>query len=335
MNLKNKQFGELERVALRAGGWPTEAGDFTPWLAETENIELLGRTIGLELEVESQEQRVGLFRADILCKDTANQTWVLVENQLEKTDHIHLGQLMTYAAGLDAATIVSVAAEFRDEHRAALDWLNSITSDDFSFFGLEIELWRIGNSNPAPKFNVICKPNDWSRTVTKAAREASDGTSSQTGELQLEFWEGLRLLMESRGGAVNPAKAQASGFINFSIGKTGIFVTTTMSVQKKMLSVYLAVGTPQSIAYFKLLEKDRATYESEYGQELEWLELPGQKYKQVRVELNDVNPADKSQWGSMYDWIYDHLQRMHSTFSEAAKTIDPDEYVSDESDKEI
>jgi RecB family endonuclease NucS len=94
----NDKFGRLERVELRdENGWPTEAGDFTPWLASPENIELLGKTIGLELEVEAREKAVGLFRADILCKDTANQTWVLIENQLEKTDHGHLGQLITYA----------------------------------------------------------------------------------------------------------------------------------------------------------------------------------------------------------------------------------------------
>jgi hypothetical protein len=132
-------LGRLERADLREV-WLSEAGDFTPWLAREENVALLGDAIGLELEVEAQEKDVGPFRADILCKDTATANWVLVENQLERTDHGHLGQLLTYAAGLQAVTIVWIAQRFTEEHRAALDWLNEITDDRFNFFGLEIEL---------------------------------------------------------------------------------------------------------------------------------------------------------------------------------------------------
>lgn len=143
----------------------------TPWLAQAENLELLGETLGLELEFEAQERNVGAFRADILCKDTADDSWVLIENQLEKTNHSHLGQLITYAAGLDAVTIVWLARKYTEEHRAALDWLNGNTDRGINFFGLEIEVWRIGDSPPAPKFNVISKPNDWSRQAAIRAKE--------------------------------------------------------------------------------------------------------------------------------------------------------------------
>src|SRR5256885_2050308 len=140
MNIRN--LGRLQRVDLREV-WLSESSGFTPWLAQQENMKLLGETIGIDLECEAQEKEVGPFRADILCKDTATDSWVLIENQLERTDHGHLGQLLTYAAGLEAVTIVWVAREFTDEHRAALDWLNEITGQKFNFFGLEIELWRI------------------------------------------------------------------------------------------------------------------------------------------------------------------------------------------------
>src|SRR5258706_15303648 len=114
-------LGKLEEVELR-DVWQTESGSFTPWLATQDNLALLGETIGIELECEAQEKDVGPFRADILCKDTASGAWVLVENQLEKTDHTHLGQLLTYASGLQAVTIVWIAKRFTEEHRAALDW---------------------------------------------------------------------------------------------------------------------------------------------------------------------------------------------------------------------
>ena len=128
------KLGRLEKVDdIRGEVWQTEDKHFTPWLAEDENISLLGDAIGLSLEVEAQEQAVGPFRADILCRDIADDSWVLIENQLERTDHTHLGQLMTYASGLKAVTIVWIAKKFTEEHRSSLDWLNEITDDSFNF----------------------------------------------------------------------------------------------------------------------------------------------------------------------------------------------------------
>jgi hypothetical protein len=163
-------LGKLQRVDLREI-WTKEHIDFTPWLAE--NLHVLGEAIGIELELETVEKNVGAFRADILAKDVQTDEWVLVENQLERTDHGHLGQLMTYAAGLKAKTIVWIASQFAEEHIAALDWLNSITGDNVRIYGLQIELWRIETS-VAPKFDIICRPNSWvkkSMTFTGSTKD--------------------------------------------------------------------------------------------------------------------------------------------------------------------
>ncbi|MDA8007907.1 MAG: DUF4268 domain-containing protein, partial [Gammaproteobacteria bacterium] len=157
---KHKQLGALEKKAVREY-WDNEASEFTPWLAD--NINLLGEALGLDgLEVEEQESSVGGFRVDLLCKDEDDRT-VIVENQLEKTNHKHLGQLLTYAAGKDAVVVVWVSTKFTDEHRAALDWLNEKTEEDVQFFGAQIEVWQIGDSQAAPKFNLVCMPNEWSK----------------------------------------------------------------------------------------------------------------------------------------------------------------------------
>ena len=171
--MSTKQLGRLQQIRDIKKYWEREATDFTPWLAKNENLSLLGDTIGIDLELEAQEKNVGPFRADILCRDTANSQWVLIENQLEKTDHTHLGQLITYAAGLHAVTIVWLSARFTDQHRSAIDWLNEITNESFSFFGLEIELWKVDDSLPAPKFNIVSKPNDWSKTVSSTKKIGS------------------------------------------------------------------------------------------------------------------------------------------------------------------
>ena len=181
----------LVRVELRET-WKTEAQDFTPWLADKENINILGDALNMELELKALEKSVGPFSADILCTNTDDDSLVLIENQLEKTDHTHLGQLMTYAAGLHTVNIVWIAAKFTDEHRAALDWLNEITDVKFRFFGLEVELWRIGTSDAAPKFNVVCKPNDWSRVVNRNSNNYSEAELTPAKSVQLNFWTGLK-----------------------------------------------------------------------------------------------------------------------------------------------
>jgi len=194
LRIMNKLFGKLEKVDLREL-WNGEASDFTPWLSKEDNIAQLGDAIGIELEVQDQEHRIGVFRADILCKDIVNDHFVLIENQLERTDHNHLGQLITYAAGLEAVTIIWVAKAFAEEHRAALDWLNNITDESINFFGIEIETYKIGDSLPAPNFKIIAKPNNWSKRVKSAV---SPGRITAIGQEYLDFYNEISARLGQR-----------------------------------------------------------------------------------------------------------------------------------------
>ena len=169
---------------------------------------------------------MGPFRADILCLDTSNDSWVLVENQLERTDHTHLGQLMTYASGLKAVTIVWVAKKFTEEHRSSLDWLNEITDDTFNFFGLEIELWKIGGSHVAPKFNVVSKPNNWSRSVVAASKSVK---LSENRLLQLEFWTEFGNYLESKSKELNLRKPQPQNWMSLAVGRSGMYLISVAS----------------------------------------------------------------------------------------------------------
>jgi hypothetical protein len=271
------KLGRLERVDLRYV-WESEGGDFTPWLAQPDNLEILSDAIGIVLEHEATEKNVGPFRADILCRDTRTDNWVLIENQLSRTDHTHLGQLLTYAAGLEAVNIVWIAQPFTDEHRAALTWLNEITDDRFAFFGLEIEAWRIGDSPAAPKFNVVVKPNEWTRTISDAVNQAA---VSPTRQAYQEYWADFRSFLEQRQTPLKPTKPQPQQWMSFAIGRSYFHLNGVFSVQGQQLRAHLAVMGPDARAHFALLRRERDQIDRELGEPADWREVAGINERQI------------------------------------------------------
>ncbi len=269
-------LGKLEKIDLREY-WKGESSDFTPWLAQI-FLELLGDAIGLDLELQGEEQSVGPFRADILCKDTASSAWVLIENQLERTDHTHLGQLMTYAAGLDAATIVWVAQRFTDEHRAALDWLNRITADGFHFFGLEVELWKIGESAVAPKFNLVCQPNDWAKRVVPLPIALTE-----TKQLQLEYWQAFREYLLEHSVILKPPVALPQHWMYLSIGRSGFTLEARVNTKTNSLGVGLLMTDDYAKGYFDQVFESKPLIENEIGESLLWQKLEGKTRSQIQL----------------------------------------------------
>src|SRR4029453_11030 len=176
------ELGRLEAVDPRLI-WAHEAHSFTPWLLENEDR--LAEALGIDLELEASEHTVGGYSLDLVGRDITNDAILIVENQLETTDHSHLGQVLTYAAGTGASTSVWIATAFREEHRQALDWLNESTGDEAHFFGIELQLVRIGDSTAAPLFKVVAQPNDWQKQVRTATQA---GAVSGKGALYVEFW---------------------------------------------------------------------------------------------------------------------------------------------------
>ncbi len=302
-------LGRLERVDLR-DIWSTEAQDFTPWLAREENLAILGETLQVELEAVAQEKSVGPFRADILCRnaDGGGGSWVLIENQLERTNHLHLGQLLTYAAGLNAVTICWIAASFTDEHRATLDWLNEITNERFHFFGLEVELWRIGYSEPAPKFNVVSQPNDWSRSI-------GGDDASPLKRQQYAFWAHLMKRLEADGSLVRPRKPQAQGWMTFGVGRADFWLEATLHAQQKWISVDLFMRGTAATTHFHLLREQQESIEKDLGQPLDWRELPSRKSSSLRLYLKDVDPTQEDDWPNQIEWMVTTLTRFHNTFA--------------------
>jgi hypothetical protein len=313
----NSSFGRLKRIKNIREHWPREDIDFTPWLSNEENISLLGETIGIELEVLDQERSVGPFRADILCKNTADNTLVLIENQLEKTNHSHLGQLFTYAAGLDAVTLIWIVETFTEEHRAALDWLNRITDDKFHFFGIEIELWKIGDSFPAPKFNIVSKPNDWAKTVKDNA-EASRSKLTPWQELQVKFWQQFGDYMISKDAPFKSPKPYPSLWMGYGIGRA--YSNLIISFSQKDAWVYVQIDNKERPTWFNELQRDQNEITAEFGQDLIWEERPNLKHSRIHISKK-VDMTKQDNWPSVFEWMLKNMTKMKKVFKPRVKAL--------------
>lgn len=302
MNAK-KKLSKLEQVPLREA-WKHEANEFTPWLAERENLEALAHALGIsELELVATEHWVGDFKLDILCTDGDQQ--VVVENQLEETDHKHLGQIIAYAAGVGARKVIWVAKSFRPEHTAALEFLNDNTTDDLSFFGVQVELWRIGDSPLAPKFEVVAKPNDWAKSGREQARAAS--SASPTKQLQLKFWGALIDRLAKSAPHIRPQKPRPQHWLNNSIGRSGFGLNITANTRDARIGVELWMPGIGAKQHFSLLLDQKESIEKQLGFELDWQELPDARACRIAAWYPDASIEDESRWEEYLEWIERHL----------------------------
>lgn len=310
-------LGKLERIPLRKA-WAHEAGEFTPWLAQADNLNLLAETLGLdELELVGTEHPVGDFKVDILCSDNGGK--VIIENQLEKTNHTHLGQILTYAAGVGARKVIWVAESFRTEHVAALEFLNQHTTDELDFFAVEIELWRIGDSPMAPSFNVVVKPNDWAKTGQQNAKAAA--TMTPTKQRQLKFWTDWSAWLQAKGSSFRPQKALPQHWTNIALGRAGIHLAATVNSREGRVGMEVYIDHQNSKSMFKQLQAQKDAIESELKATLDWQELPDGhacRILQVRPESPLENEA---QWPVYFAWLEEAGLRMTDVFKQRVKAL--------------
>ncbi|MCC6151973.1 MAG: DUF4268 domain-containing protein [Planctomycetes bacterium] len=308
-----ESLGKLAPVELR-DYWEREDTDFTQWLAEAENLALLSEALKLDLAFESTETNVGLrkFRADIICRNIEDNSRVVIENQLEVANHNHLGQLFTYAAGLDdVKTLIWIVKELTPDHRAALDWLNRITHEDYNFFGVEMELWRIDESRPAPKFNVVVQPNDWSRIVQEAAGVDS-GELSEGKKLQIEYWSSLGDFIRKTASKVKPPKPNPTNWVGYGgLSKSG--AGFLLILNQRDAAVALQINRQKYPTWFDQLQTQADAISRELGFTLEWDDGEGKKYAMARYK-KQVDVMDRSQWPALHKWMIDGLETMRRVF---------------------
>ncbi len=318
------ELGRLERVDLRLA-WQNEALSFTPWLAQESNLRALGEVIGLELELEAVEKSVGSFRADILCRATdLDDHQVLIENQLEPTDHKHLGQILTYVAGLNAQTVVWIAQRFCDEHRAAIDWLNTHTIPGVNFFAVEVEAWRIGSSQIAPKFNMVSHPNDWARSVAQVARSIASGANSELQAKRLRFWTAFRAYQEANPGAVSPRTPSTSSDLGFALGRGDFRMVANLNFKEGWVWIATVIRGPSRWERYRHLLDQRHAIEAQLGYQLDWPDpVEGAAAgKDVWIAVSqEADLENETKWGEAIRWLRDTLESLRRVLEPRIREI--------------
>lgn len=307
------EVGKISSVSLRTL-WKNESRDFTPWLAD--NIELLSDTLEIELEVEETEKSVGSFSVDILAKDINTDRYIVVENQLERTNHDHLGKLITYAAGLNAFAMVWIASDIAEEHQKAMDWLNEIVGEEFNLFALEIKLWKIGNSPPAPRFDIVSQPNEWYKTIQSNTKEITE-----TKKLQKHFWEKLRDYMLEKGTSLSLRKPRPQHWYNIAVGRSGYHLSLTFNTRDNKVGCELYINDDEDGQKFNAIKKQKDKVEEKLSsKELKWLKLPNKKASRI-IEYKKVDVKDEKNWDELFFWLHEKAERFHNVFSPIVKSI--------------
>ena len=292
------KLGNLEKINLREV-WAREDTHFTQWLAKEENISVLLDEIGVSAENIKTEDNAGKFNCDITADEVESSKKIIIENQLEKTDHSHLGQLLTYASSFDASIIVWVVADARDEHKQAIEWFNRNMTENISFFLVKIEVWKIGDSIPAPKFNIVVEPNDWAKITLNKGTANKELTDTKLEKLR--FWEELKDYSDN-----NPSKLRITRkprpqhWYSMSIGIRHISLNFIHNTRTSSIAVDIYIN--QQEIYDKIQSK-KDYFESLCGKlEFEWLALPEKKASRILTSRScDLNNEEK--WGEYFNWF--------------------------------
>jgi hypothetical protein len=308
MDNNTTTLGEIKNVPLRKV-WKNEAYDFTPWLVE--NLERLGEAIGFELEFEGKEVSVGPYSADILAKDAGTDTYVVIENQLEKTNHDHLGKCITYASVLDASAVIWIASNFTEEHKKALDWLNDHTHDDIGFYGVKLELWQIDNSQPAVKFNVISTPN----TIVKQASNRKElGELTETRKIQYKFWTAFKEKLEQSGEIKSIQTPKPRYWFDIAIGKSGVHLSNTYNTDRNEIGIRVYINSKQVDEWFPYFESKKEEIETKIGTKLVWNPNPDNKDKIISLSKHFDLDNEKG-WNEAIDWLAKETLKFREVFS--------------------
>ncbi len=304
-----QKIGKLTEVDVREL-WKHEQYDFSEWLAKEDNIEYLNDILGLTLIDVDKEVFVGPYRCDIVAKDETSGITVVIENQLEGTNHDHLGKIVTYASGLNAKTMVWIVKDAKEEHRAAIEWLNNNTNSDINFFLIEIHAYKIGDSDTAPMFEVIEKPNDF---VKHSKAPSTDKELNKSQSERLIFWEQFNQVVISRGKPFNLRKATTDHWYDIALGTSDAHVAIDLVSRNNCIIVEVYINDKKEL--FDRLLSYKETIEKSLGFEMEWDRLNSKKASRIKYRIPGLDFDDHSNYDELMSQIIDVAVKIRDVFS--------------------
>jgi hypothetical protein len=308
-------LGKLEQVDPRLL-WTSAAAHFTPWLAS--NLSALGEALGLELELVKAGSSVGPFACDIEARDINPGRKVIIENQLEPTEH-HLGQLLTYAAGLDATVIVWISPLVREQHRQAIDFLNRHTAEGLDFFAVGLEVVKIGTSLPAVVFRLVAFPNAWAKTVAATNQHAV--TSSRMLAYQ-EFYQAVIDELRTTHHFTNAKAGQPQSWYSFASGTKGFLYSASFTAKGQLrVELYIDVGDERNKLIFDYFAKMKVQLEQSMGEPLAWERLDNRRACRISAVRPNTTIEDvATQSHEIQKWVIDQLLLVKKVFGPHLKS---------------
>lgn len=295
------EFGTLTKITDLHSVWENEAADFTPWLVEEKNLKLLSEAIGVQISVIETESKVGNFSADVFAVEEGTENKIIIENQLENTNHDHLGKLITYASGKGASIVIWIVKRARSEHRQAIEWLNNHTDEETAFFLVEIELYKIGDSLIAPNFNVVEQPNEWLKSM-----KAQD-SMKPADKIKLAFWTAFKeYCLERPNFNFSLRKPATHHWYNFAIGKGDFYIQLTANTQKKIISAGLLIKDDKEL--YNTLRDNEKEIESILGLKPKFSEA--NKESRMQVSQNKIDFEHPEKWDEYFNWFVSLLPKL-------------------------
>jgi len=300
-----KDLAKLQKIDLR-DVWGIEP-DFTNWLAQKENLDLLGEEIGVDIKIIKTEANVGNFKVDILAEEESSGRKIIIENQLEDTNHDHLGKIITYASGYDAEIIIWVVRDVREEHQRAVEWLNEHTDEKTGYFLIKVELWQIEGSKPAPKFDVLVSPNEWAKAIKASP---AGGELSDTKLQQLDFWTKFKGFVRAKDTRIRLQTPRPQHWYDVSMGSSEAHVALTINSRENLLGCEIYISRNKEL--FNFLQERKEEIEKEIGEQTEWVNAAVASRIKIKKEISDL--FSQSEAENYFAWLYEKTVLFQKVF---------------------
>jgi hypothetical protein len=299
-------IGRLERVELREL-WKHEERGFSKWLEN--NLDELSEAIGIMLSEPKREERAGNFQVDLVA-ESADGNIAVIENQLEFTNHDHLGKILTYLTNLDAKIAVWIAKEARAEHIRTIQWLNETTPQDIAFFLVRLAAYKIGNSDPAPLFTVIVGPSSESKVIGEKKKELAE-----RHVLRQRFW--TQLLAKARDRKVMTHSSRSPSKDNWIAAGAGVRAGISFNYviwmdEKAAVELYIDTDSKEdNKRIFNVLHNEQEKIEEAFGNALIWERLDDKKASRIRYSIQEGGLADgEEEWPIIQDAMISAMDRL-------------------------